>query len=732
MNEKEINEEYQKITSLLRQKRLKEAQSQLLSLIGEKGAWALRNSLEQLQTSYQYMLQYLRQGTEDPKKAILYQRILTETWEIADQTRINLLDGVSTRYYQELHKSHKNMAVGYHMYDWLRTLESFQDDLAVCRLMPDNTEALKEALKRHENANRNLFMSTWSTSAWTHEDAMDSKQILASEDISSNDRCLFISALTLSLQEYFDSYKFSWLLTALTLKNDVQSQQRALVGIALTLLRHPHKMELYPELSKRLTLLDEKYKLSKKLNIIYLQLLRAQETEKINKRINNEIIPEMMKKVHQFKGKKLDLEEPSDEEDFNPDWETAMKDEEFENKLREMGDLQMEGMDINMSTFSQLKRFAFFNELHHWFMPFEKNHSSVQEIFGKQHNDSSNILNILLQSGLFCNSDKYSMCFLIASLPESQQEMMIMNMTNKGIEELMENEGVDEIKKIAQQPAIISNQYIQDLYRFYKLNPRREEFFDPFSQEILLHQIPGLAPLLGKSELLKEIADYHVRKGHRIEAIELYQQIINQQEADADTFQKIGYCYQKLKCPADAIDSYTKADILKPNQLWTIRHLATCFRMNKQFDKAVDYYQKVEAIEPENKTAIYYIGSCLTELQRYDEALNYFFKLDFMEANNVKAWKAIGWCSFLCGKLEQARKYYDKVLNSQPDFNDYLNAGHVAWISGDLEQTATLYGKAVTACRNKNSFLESFEKDKSLLLSMGISEDEIPLVLDMI
>lgn len=154
--------------------------------------------------------------------------------------------------------------------------------------------------------------------------------------------------------------------------------------------------------------------------------------------------------------------------------------------------------------------------------------------------------------------------------------------------------------------------------------------------------------------------------------------------------------------------------------------------MNGQFSKALKYYQQVESIEPDNKSVIYYTGCCFTELKQYDEALNCFFKLDFMEADNVKYWRAIAWCSFLCGKQEQAKKYYDKILNMQPNASDYLNAGHIAWTAGQLEQATTFYGKAVMAYGSKDKFLEIFQNDKAWLLSQGISAQDIPFVLDMI
>ena len=733
MDEQDINKKYIKVTQLLKQQRLKEAHQFLFTLLGDKGEWELRNRLEQAHTSYQYMLQYMQQGVEDPGQKELYHHILTETWELADQIRITLLDEVSSHYFHSIHKTKSRMAAGYRAMKGIQILEAFQDDLAVCQLLTDHSKSLDAALKRHEEACHNLFVSTWSNTAWNQEDRQEARYILNSKLISSNDRSLFVSAVTLSLQECFDVAKLTWLLeAAATLHQDVQSTQRALVGIALTLIRHPKRIALYPELTTLFEFHDEQYHLGKQLNTIYLQLLRAQETEKVNKRIKEDIFPEMIKQANFFKGKLFKFEDMSDEEDFNPDWEKSITDSGLEDKLREMGDLQIEGMDVNMNTFSQLKHYPFFSNLDNWLLPFDWNHSSIRQSLGTDLETQNTILNMLLQSGMFCNSDKYSLCFLLYSIPESQRDMILHQFTSQGTEELMNSDKWDYTKKMAQRPEIISNQYIQDLYRFYTLSQRRKEFFNPFEQEITLHRISVLQPILNKAELLKEIADYRIRKEYWTEALDILQLLMKQPQPDAYIYQKAGYCYQKLKYYTDAIEAYMKADVLKPDHLWTIRHLATCYRHTQNYEKAAEYYQKVLTVQPENQQVILFLGNCLAELKHYNEAMNYFFKLDFMEDNNVKAWRSIGWYSFICGKQEQAVKYYQKVLETSPSASDYLNAGYIAWKSRQLKKVTELFKKCLLAIGSTELFLETIHKDKEILLAQGIPADEIPLVLDTV
>jgi tetratricopeptide (TPR) repeat protein len=731
MNEQAIQEQYQHIVSLLEQKRLKEAQIQLEAFLWNCNDWTLRNRLEQAKVSYQYMLQYMRQGVNDPERQKLYRQLLAETRELAEQARISLLDEVSTHYYHALHKNKRNMAAGYGMSSWLKVLESFPDDMAVCQLMPDNKQSLDSALQRHEETAQYLFLTTWGNNGWTAEEEQEARMYLESELLPVNDLCLFTGAVLLSLMECFDPRKFSWLLDAATHAN-TQVSQRALVIIAIVLHIHPNRLWLYPELEARLSLLNEDGSFGKQLNRVYIQLLRSQETEKIDKKMREEIIPEMMKNVSIMRNMKYGFEENMDEDDRNPDWEKAFEESGLGDKIREMNELQLEGADVYMSTFAQLKSYPFFQNPHNWFYPFDMQHSGIIREFGLKPTGDNAILSLILQSGFFCNSDKYSLCFTMAHIPQAQRNMMLSQMTSQDLNELMDESKSSGLRQYAQRPDVISNQYIHDLYRFFKLSQRRHEFRDIFKEEIALHRIPALKDILRKPELLVTIADFHFRKEHPAEALGIYQEVIDMNYADADIFQKTGYCLQKEKRYKEAISAYRKADVLKPDHIWTIRHLATCYRQLRDFASALEYYRKVEAMQPENRNVTFFIGSCLAEQERYEEALQCFFKLDLMENDCIKAWRAIGWCSFVSGKSEQAMRYYEKVLALKPIATDYLNAGHVALRLGNMEKAAELYGKAASESGNRETFLDMFDKDKETLIKLGIDENDIPLIRDLV
>lgn len=728
MNEQSIQKQYNQIVGLLEDKRLKEALTQLDAFLYNGNDWTLRNRLEQLQTSYQYMLQYMKLGVKDPERQKLYRQLLADTWEIADQTRLALLDEISTHYYHELRRNSNKLPKAYDLSALQRILEGFADELAVSQLA--NYQGLDAILKRHEETHQVMFLNTWSNSSWSVEETVQAENMLRSETLQVNDLCLFVSAVTLSLMECFDARKINWLLNGLRHTNPLVNQ-RALVGLVLILHIYPTRILLYPELEARISLFKEDPNFSKQLNRVYIQLLRSQETEKIDRKMREEIIPEMMKNVKIMRNMKFGFEE-TDENDRNPDWEQAFEKSGLGDKIREMNDLQMEGADVYMSTFAQLKGYPFFREPHNWFYPFDRLHSSIVHLIGMNPDNEKSVLSIILQSGFFCNSDKYSFCFTMAQLPQGQREMMLNQMAPQDQPEFMDEKNSASLKQFAMKPAVISNQYIHDLYRFFKLSQRRFEFRNIFQEEIALHRNPVLKPLLSDPELLTAIADFHFSKDHPAEALELYRILIDRKQANADIFQKTGFCLQKEKRYQEAVNAYLKADMLKPDHLWTLRHLATCYRQLKDMDAALEYYHRVEAIQPENHNVLFYTGSCLAEEGRYDEALQYFFKLDFLENDCVKAWRGIGWCSYVSGKHEQAMKYYDKILAVKPLATDYLNAGHVAWTLGNIDKAAELYGKAAAQSSSRNAFLEMFYRDKSSILKQGIAEEDIPLMLDMV
>lgn len=728
MNEASINEQYQSIVHLLGQNRLREAQTQVEALTTLVGDWALSNRLEQGKTSYQYMLQYMQQGMNDPQRQSLYLQLCADTWEIADRARLAALDKTSHRYYHELRRSRAYLAAIPSLEERLQILEGLADDFALHQLSPQQGRSIPDdLLRKHEDTNRQTFLDIWTNSEWTAEDARQAEMWLASDYVPVDDLSLMASAVSMSLLENFDALKLQWLLQA-TLSHDAAPGERALVGLALALLRHGERLRFYPKLMEALVLHDEEYGLGQRLCTVFIQLLQSQDTEKISRKMQEEIIPKMMQNSDILRKLRFGSDD-ADEEDANPDWIEAFDKMGLNEKMQEMSELQLEGSDVYMSTFSMLKGYPFFQDLSNWFLPFSIEHSAISRDL-RESDIMATPLRFVLEAGFFCNSDKYSMLFMLQQMPPAQRNMMLVQMTNGQIEKLNEEHYLDKLHNQSIRLEVISNQYIHDLYRFYKLNRRKNEFHDPFKEPITFYANFALRQLMGKPRLEQPIADYLFRKERLDEALPIYQKLITDGTTAPDIYQKVGFCLQKQKVYDEAVAAYRMADTLNPDHVWTIRHLATCYRLLKDYETALAYYRKAEEIQPENQNVLFHIGTCLAELKQYDEALKCFFRLDLMKDNNVKAWRAIGWCSLLNGRWGQAAKYYARIPETERTADDCLNAGHVAWVSGDIAGAVSHYRQSAAKFGTHAAFREAFEKDRNSLIHLGILEEDIPLMED--
>lgn len=61
--------------------------------------------------------------------------------------------------------------------------------------------------------------------------------------------------------------------------------------------------------------------------------------------------------------------------------------------------------------------------------------------------------------------------------------MMLSQLNEQQVAELAEKSNAETMKKFNARPGTASNQYLHDLYRFFKLSVRRNEFRDIFKEK---------------------------------------------------------------------------------------------------------------------------------------------------------------------------------------------------------------------------------------------------------
>ena len=725
----------EEIYRLLDVGRLKEALTQLQGISAQNNQWELRNRIESTLTAYGYMLQYAGQGMEDPNRRSFYRQTLRTAYELTDESNIALLaQKTSGTYFDRIRTLAAHPAKAYSGLQM--QLETFTEEVSTAPLLHHDEKRLQAEMESlhqtHETVLTELFDKTWATPCWTETEAREATEMLQSVLVPANDLAVMTSAVTLSLLRVFDARKFKFLAEAYK-HEDLQVSQRAIVGIVIALSKHERRIGLYPDLVSLLSLLCENEEFRKNLHTIQMQLLISRETTKIDKKMREEIMPEMMKNAKYLNDPKFRFDESEDPEDRNPEWEEWMDKSGMNDRIKEMGEWQTAGADIYMSSFSQLKHYPFFHQLSHWFYPFDLNLPVLAPLKKDLDLSAFSPAKIIMNSDYFCNSDKYSFTLALLGMPEAIKDMSIRQMEEHA---RMNEEYRDRLEHLMQKKKEakgISRQYIQDLYRFFKLWKRHQEEEDIFRWRFDLWENPWLKEAFATEEIIKELADYLLQKEYLEEAYTLFQKLAVFEPKRAEVYQKAGYILQKQKRYAEAIRQYEHADILQPDSLWTNKHLAQCHKLSGDMPEALQYYRKVEAVQPDNLNVALQIGQCLARMEQYTDALAYFYKVEYLEKNPDNARRAIAWCSFVSGKYEEALKYYRLLLaQPSPKAHDWMNTGHVYLAMHQVPQALEHYRQAESFEKNHSDFTEKFNKDKNALLAQGLTEEDIQIMLDLL
>ena len=732
MEERQITDIQCKVATLLNEKRLKQAIDTLAGGIDQLQDWELRTRFTEMQTAYRYMLDYMRQGMPDPDRERLHAELIGRCYIINDQIAVARLTEHSTKVYCQMRRRYKSLAVLGGIYDRLKENAA---NFAVTESLPANEckSVRLQLSQEHERLLSELFGAIWSSTGWSKADTEMIDSIISDEEISINDRATAVSAITLSTLKCFEPIKVEQLCHIATNDYSILAV-RAITGIVIALFQYEQRIAHYPALKAALDTLRDNPTVMRRIQTIQIQLLRCRETQKIDRKMREEIIPAMMKNSQKLNGKlSIDiLKEIENDEDKNPEWQKWIEEDGIKSKIEEMTKWQIEGADVYMSTFSQLKNYPFFSEMCNWLRPFDKNVPGISDVLPGNADGTHTLISAICKSPVFCNSDKYSFCLTVQRVPAEQRDMLMGQLGGEEGEAISEAEShmVADKERMAETQ---SNQYIQDLYRFFKVSGFKGEFKDPFTMQLNLIESNILAPLISDSNAVLRTFRYLVEKEYYAEAYNAGKLFEKSGEGDAQFFQEMGYCLQKELRYKEAIDYYTKADIIKPDTLWTLRHIAQCYRMQGEFDNALAYYQMAEELAPENISLLLQTGESFATMKQYEEAFARFYKVEFLKPGSLRATRAIAWCSFLTGKDQQARAYY-KRLHAMPSasYQDYLNAGHVEWVNHNNAQAIEFYEKAKALCGNADKIAEQIMHDSETLTARGVSENEILILRDLI
>lgn len=690
-------------THYLKQGRLKKALHLMLNISTEHklGQWSVQ--IENLLTHYELLAKYYLAGVDDPEREKMLQKIQQEAISVWEEIE------------EELHIIQE---VGF-PYSQIRNARIQREAVSI-NLLQDYHEGLCERVA-YEQMLKRVFDVLLTTTTYSDTEITLYKTILNGTEFGNNEKCLAATAVSLNLWRKWDKTKCMLLLESLN--NEEEPGMRALGGICLSILLHPNKYtaeDLYVMLMEHPTL-------NRRIDIFIRLIIRTAGTQKLSERLRTEFLPDLMKAGQKMQDK---LDELPKDEEHNPNWKDVGYDSEIEAKIRAFGELQMSGADVYFANFAELKRLSFFQLPYAWFFPFDKQHSSIADLF---NTNGKSVLDMFIENGTLCNSDKYSFCLSIKQMPEEQRQLIHGQLGQEMEEQLAEG-----IQKLSKEDRWMrtANQYIQDLYRFFELFPAfAKEHKNPFRLALTWSQTPLFTNGILSMNQQIALADKLFSEEHYKEAIEIYEHWADEM-GDAGIYQRMGYAIEKTsRDTTQALTFYKKADLIQPNDKWTLKRMAGIEYAAGNHETALHLYEELHRLNPNDPRIALKLCYCQEALGLIEKALQTAFKIHWEQPDNSLATIAIGDLSHQTGNTEQALKYWDLSLTlADITTEKILHIGAGLWAVGQRTKAHELLHNELNKfnTRQRESICIKLRQFMQKAQSKHLSQSELNLFLDLL
>lgn len=740
--------------------RLKDAFETVASLAAGLSNRKIGNEIAAAEQSYHYMLDYAMQGADDPGRAEMARDLGARILALTDRLEREYLSrDTPSLYYSTLRYEATQQQ------DSIPSLlEAYREATAEGSMFNfvvsgAHSEKLREHLAERERLERRIFNRVWTVHPLSGAQTEALANALADASLPPEFRILLAWAITLGGLHYYDEHRLQLLLDcyADTLRPDrngalpegaVERLSAAAIVGALLLMHRGRRHGFSPKTLTRIdVLLSDGHTLESDIRTCYLEFAKTIDTDRISRKITDEIVPEMLKLKpqidKQMKQGNLESLDPEEIEE-NPEWREMLENSGLADKLKEMSEIQEEGGDVMMGTFAHLKTFPFFNDPYGWFLPF---HTDFSEFAGDGAALYQSMADIIAKAPFLCDSDKFSFMLSLKQVPQAQRDMMMQQFRAQG-DQLAEIQAASLSVRESRSNAI--NKTVQNAFRFFRLFRRKGEFFNPFSAGVNLVEIDALKPVVIRMDIMPLVGEFYFSHGYYPQAIDAFKAMAADSSfaPDDQFYQKLGYAYQKSGDTAEAIRCYLRAEMLNSGSDWTLTRLAHLLLADGQPAEALKRYLELERRKPGKAATALAIGRCHLALGENDRALQAFFKAEYLGGKPEKTLRPLAWTLLISHDFERAHKYFEKVmLNLAPIADDYLNMGHLALAEGRLREALNFYSLNIsmrteapaTASSGEHpynrrtaidSLIADINQDLPTLTALGVDPTLVPLLID--
>lgn len=693
------------------------------------------DKLASVNDDFKLMTDYWRRGFKDAKMADLYDNLLRRMYQLYGDTAVGYDVGHST-YLTSLRQQALSTARDWSAQHIREMLEDFVSELTVLTLEPPHVALPKKQTlyKAHHQMMKTLFGYIVTSGMWSGGFAEAMEEILLLPTADSIDQQLLVTGVMLGTIACFDMAKFRMLINVYRKAADEAVRQRALVGWVFALDDELGR-RLFPEQIRLVQELLDDEQCRMELVALQKQIIYCINAEKDHAIIDQEIMPDLMKQQG-FRITRNGIEEQEEDpmRDILHPEESEQDVERLEASFQKMIDMQKQGSDIYFGGFSKMKGFPFFQELTNWFVPFYADHPEVGTAAAAL--DNSRFLQKMMKSGPFCNSDKYSFLFafsqVMARIPQSMRELLD---NGSGIDDVMYS--IDPTEK--NNAVYMRRTYLQDLYRFFKIFPRRKEFRNIFDDERKDYLFLA-KKVFSKTQIepyFNEVTAFLVKKG-RLRDAERMLQNYGENRMDYQFYMLAGHLGRKgFRLPQvagkqlDVRTCYEQALRLQPDSERALVGYARALFADGSYQQAIDTYEKLLELQPEKKNYVLNKAVCLTKLSQSAAARQLLYRLNYEDSDDENVKRVLAWTLTCDGKYEQAEKLYGELLSVEDVVaDDLLNNGYCLWFNGAVDAAIDCFHRYLAITEQEAEFI--IDNEKELILSKGITEAEMQLMVSVL
>ena len=685
--------------------------------------------LSSIKSDYRLMADYWQRGVDDTHRGEVYDRLLHRLYALTS----DILTSQQYResiYWQTLYQSPRRYSTDWALSSVKSRLENDIAELTMLELEPEHIRSAKrKALDTaHQQFLCSLFDYILTSYSWSDNVALSFEELLLSPTVDSHDQQLIVSAVTMALLRMFDANKLLVLIHVYRQTADIALCQRALVGWVLSL--DSRYDDLYPEIRNQIKEICNDETCVQELTELQMQLFYCKNVESDEKKIRDEIMPDLMNgsRMKMTSRGLEEMDEDTLEEILHP--EAAERDmEKMEQSMKRMADMQRQGSDIYFAGFSQMKRFPFFDVAANWFAPFSPHHPAISDIWNNAK--GKKFLHVITEMGAFCDSDKYSFVLafdqVLSHLPEK-----MLKMVDDG-EAMPMPIGGEVAAEERQTPAFIRRIYLQNLYRFFRLFGMRSQFHNPFSD--YKDYLFFANELFADSQLEKrmsEVGAFLLKRGKKNEA-RMVLNNCNSIGQDYQYYMLMGTLLSDAGLKDAEVPFFEEAVKLRPDSRKALVGLARAYFHHDDYDKSLEIYEQLLELSPESKSYQLNVAVCLSNLHRDEESLKYLYKLNYLYPEDAAVVRVLAWVLLSCGRIEESQKHYENLLQQESAIaQDALYAGYCYWFLGNISSAISSFRRYLTFADADTDKLEDalMLTDHDLFSQHQISNTDIRLMLD--